>query len=270
MNDMNLDPIFHDNPVQLSDVTIVIPIRVESEERKNNLETILNVLNRDFSTSIIVREGDKKQKFYPPEGIDNLIYEFVYDEEDTFNRTRHRNQLLHQAKTPYVGVWDTDAIAIPEQVAEAVNCLRQNKAVMVFPYDGRFYMLNEVLSKLFRKYMDYNILASTTGLMRSMHGYNSLGGAFIVNKDEYLNAGGENENFCGWDAEDDERVKRMEVLGLAVFFAQGPMYHLWHPKLQTGRFANEEIERRNRKAFLKTCASDKDTLLKEISTWKQK
>lgn len=270
MNDNGYKTFSPGYQLQLQDVTFVIPVRIESEERKKNLETILKVLNRDFSTSIIVREGDKKQKFYPPDNIDNLTYEFIYDEEETFNRTYHRNQLLHKARTPYVGVWDTDAIAIPEQVAEAVNCLRLNKAVMAFPYDGRFYMLNELLSKLFRRYMDYNILTATAALMNPMHGFNSLGGAFIVNKEEYLNAGGENENFCGWDAEDDERVKRMEVLELPLYFAQGVMYHLWHPKGQSSRFANLEVEIRNRKTLLKTCASDRETLLKEISLWKKK
>ena len=48
------------------------------------------------------------------------------------------------------------------------------------------------------------------------HGPNSVGGAFLVNKNVYIKYGGENQHFYGWGPEDAERCKRMEILGLPI------------------------------------------------------
>ena len=87
-----------------------------------------------------------------------------------------------------------------------------------------------------------------------MYGYHSVGGAFIVNKEKYLNAGGENENFYGWGLEDCERVKRMEILNLQVHRSIGSLFHLWHPTGKNSWFAYPKIEIRSRNEFLKTCS----------------
>jgi predicted glycosyltransferase involved in capsule biosynthesis len=58
-----------------------------------------------------------------------------------------------------------------------------------------------------------------------MYGYCSKGGAFLADRNKYLEAGGENENFLGWGPEDFERVKRMEILHQTVHFAKGPLFH---------------------------------------------
>jgi predicted glycosyltransferase involved in capsule biosynthesis len=157
------------------------------------------------------------------------------------------------AQTPYAAVWDTDAIAPPKQVEEAVEYLRQSKTVMTYPYDGRFYAADKMTSNLFRQTLSYNTLITHIGTMGLMHGYHSPGGAFLVKIKEYLEAGGENENFYGWGQEDNERLKRLEFLGLPVVRANGPLFHLWHPRGQNSWFANREIEIQNRKEILKIC-----------------
>ena len=57
-----------------------------------------------------------------------------------------------------MATFDTDAIAPPEQIMEAANTLRRGEAVMSFPYDGRYYLCNVVLSKIFIKTHDIKIL----------------------------------------------------------------------------------------------------------------
>jgi predicted glycosyltransferase involved in capsule biosynthesis len=89
--------------------------------------------------------------------------------------------------------------------------------------------------------------------MKLMHGYHSVGGAFIVNKEKYIKAGGENENFYGWGPEDTERIKRMEIMNLPVCYSPGIMFHLWHPVGKNSWFANAELERKNRRELQKTC-----------------
>jgi len=179
-------------------------------------------------------------------------YHFVHDEDTIYHKTKYVNQLIRLAHTPYLAVWDTDAIGIPEQILTALETLRNNMAVMAYPFDGRFYSLDEVFTQLFYQTMRYDILLNHMPKLNLMHGFYSPGGAYLVNKEKYSLAGGENENFYGWGPEDAERIKRMEVLDLPVSYAKGPLFHLWHPS--KSYFAKKETEIQNRKEFLKTCA----------------
>jgi predicted glycosyltransferase involved in capsule biosynthesis len=237
----------------LSDVTFVIPIRIDSEERHSNLKALLKVLIREFNTHIIILEGDKDQLINIEQiGFD---YHFVYDDDPIFHRTKYINQLINISITPIVAVWDVDAIGIPLQILDAVERIRTENAVMAFPFDGRFYSVNPSMSHLFRQTLQYEVFTENIPQMHLMHGYYSVGGAYIIHKKKYLQAGGENENFYGWGPEDAERVRRMEIFGLPVYHSSGFLFHLWHSR--SCWFANKETEMQNRKEFVRICGNTK-------------
>lgn len=241
---------------ELTDVTFVIPIRIDSNERKKNLETLINILIRDYHTNIIIIEADNFQKVNIQN--DSVEYHFIFDNQAIFHRTKYLNQLLNLATTPIVAIWDADAIALPHLVLDAVNKIKLGEYVMSFPYDGRFYDMSPAVTQTFQKTLNYNLLEKNISMMHLMHGYYSVGGAFIVDKSRYIKIGGENENFLGWGPEDAERVKRIEINGLSIYRSVGPLFHLSHPRL--GWFANYSIECQNRKAFLDTCATTSDNI----------
>jgi predicted glycosyltransferase involved in capsule biosynthesis len=243
----------------LSDVTFVIPIRVDSEEREANLKALLTVLLQDFITNIIVLEADKVPNFHYEQ--ERIEYHFVNDIDPVFHRTKYINQLLKLATTPIVGIWDADAIGITNQIIDALEQIRQQKTIMAFPYDGRFYCADKVTSNLFRQTIHYKILTENVALMKLMHGYYAVGGAYMVNKEEYLKVGAENENFYGWGPEDAERVRRMEIFNLPVYYSKGLLFHLWHPIRENSWFASREIERKNRKELLKICKMNTNAIL---------
>jgi hypothetical protein len=88
----------------------------------------------------------------------------------------------------------------------------------------------------------------------------SVGGAFLVNKEKYLLAGGENENFYGWGPEDVERVKRMEILEYPIPRSKGSCYHLYHPRILETGVNKEELLTHNQKMLLNTCNKTKEEL----------
>lgn len=247
-----------DEPIcttDLSDVTFLVPLRIDSPERKENINALIKYTFQKFKTKLIVLEADSIRKFYPEYQNKSLHYKYIIDNNEVFHRTKWINQLISMAKTTYVAIWDSDAISPSQQILNAVKSLRSGLCVMAFPYDGRFYSCDKMSSDLFKKYTDIEILTKHLNVMRLMHGYHSVGGAFIVDKVNYLKAGGENENIYGWGPEDTERVKRMEVLGLPVSFSPGVLFHLYHPKGKNSWFANPSIERMNRLELLKTCST---------------
>jgi predicted glycosyltransferase involved in capsule biosynthesis len=164
--------------------------------------------------------------------------------------------MILMSTTPYVAIWDADAITSPSQIIDSVIDLRRKKAIISFPFDGRFYSCDKFYSEVFKKYNEIDLLFKNIPMMQLMHGFHSVGGALIVDKKEYLSVGAENQKMYGWGLEDAERIKRLETLSSPISFSKGPLFHLWHPRSLNSRFANSEIETQNRLEFLKTCSKN--------------
>lgn len=164
------------------------------------------------------------------------------------------NQLLKDAIYPVVGIWDADVLLSEQQVLAAIECINKG-AIMCFPYDGNFCLLGELASKAVRS--DTEILQQYQN--QPFTRQPSVGGAFLVNKEKYLAAGGENECFYGWGYEDTERVKRMEILDFPIARAKNPIFHLHH-----SGFAMDENQaaniRYNLRVFLYICSKNKPEL----------
>lgn len=237
----------------LLDFSFVIPVRIESEYRKQNFKILINYLTINFNTNIIVLEADHKPILSNISNNKRIKYYFVQDENAVFYRTKYINKLIDLAQTKYIGIWDTDAIVPTEQIQESVNILRNNQAVLVLPHDGRFYKTDIYTRHLLLKLLNNINLTTLDNSLELMYGYHSVGGAYLINKTDYVNAGGENEKIYGWGPEDAERVKRLEMLNLPVKRVSGAMYHLWHPIGINSRSASFEIGLKNHIEFIKTC-----------------
>ena len=89
----------------------------------------------------------------------------------------------------------------------------------------------------------------------------SCGGAFIVNREQYLSIGGENERFVGWGPEDAVRLHRCKILGLgALWLQEGALYHLYHPHTEPQDESTMERLTFMREEFVKECNMDSITL----------
>ena len=244
-------------------VTFVIPVRIDSSERRENLDVVLDQLRK--RSKIIVLEADNDSKYRVPGNCPNVTYRFVKDDNPIFYRTKYLNELLREANTSIVGIWDTDVIVPNDQIDCSIADIRNGKAVMSFPYDGRFNLCSMEESFVFR---DNRLVEFLRGKVYSNSIFHSVGGAFLVNKDYYLEAGGENDHFYGWGMEDLERVKRMEIVGLPVSRADGALYHLFHYRYENSRFYSSRLEEESREEFLKVCSMSKDQLKVYIQTWR--
>lgn len=250
----------------IADITFLVPVRIDSEERKLNLISVIKFLSINFSSNIHVLEADSVQRFDPVEIDADYSYHFISDNDEIYYKAHYVNILLNIAETKFAAVWDSDVIAYPEMVINGTWRLKKNESFLIMPYDGRVFSIDPLMSSVFRQRMGINILKENIALFQLAYGYHSTGGAYFIEREKYLAYGGENENFYGWGPEDMERVKRMEVLGLNVHYEKGGgLFHLWHPRRHNSRFANKETELRNRKEFLHTCKSDRESLMKYLA-----
>lgn len=256
--------------VNLKDTTIVIPIRIDSPERKRNLDAALKWLCEQTDASIWVLEADKVKQCDLKEGTDRVCYIFEKDTERIFYRTYYLNKLIKMVQTPIVGIWDADIIIPVEQMEKAVTTIRRGVAAIAYPFDGTFRLLGNEISDRFNEKPDISILFNEVKEYPPYTDRPSFGGAFFVNKAIYLQAGGENENFFGWGPEDMERVIRMEIVGYPPYRVTGSLFHLWHPISGSSGINNYTQQKKNKKELVKVSGMYKPELEAYISTWDHK
>lgn len=246
-------------------LTFVIPIRIDSDERMRNLRYVVDYLD-SLNCKIIVLEADSGQKIFEGDFESNhLEYHFVRDNNKCFHRTRYINQLLKMTGTKVVSVWDADIIVPKEQIVEAYLNIVENNCLMAYPYNGDFVFMNPSVTDRFleRNNCDYYSDTKFDYVEK-----NFCGGAFFVDRENYLRCGGENERFVGWGPEDVERLKRVSILGGNVKWTKsGRAYHLFHPRKRNSKFYNKTKKCNAEAELIRVCSMDKIELQKYVNSW---
>ena len=127
----------------LKDVTFIIPVRIESDDRLRNVITSLCYLNTVFDTNFIIHEHDKESIFFTSalpqieeycEGdIFNIHHSFIQTDEPLFHRQKVLNDMLMEVETSVVVNYDTDILLDKNSYKEAYKLIREG-ADLVYPY----------------------------------------------------------------------------------------------------------------------------------------
>jgi hypothetical protein len=211
--------------INLKEVTFIIPIKIDSEDRLNNYKMIINHLTTLFDTNIIVCESDKESHESVLSIHDDIEYMFVKSDSEFFHRTKLLNLMTKKAGTNIVCNYDTDVLFPEIQYILAVNKIKEG-CTLVFPYGGKFMDVPKRLFPLLRDNKFDEIYESDMDLAHP----SSLGGAFFFDKIKYSEAGLENENFMSWGFEDNERISRLRKLNHTVCRTGGLLFHLNHER----------------------------------------
>lgn len=226
----------------LNDFTFLIPVRIDSAIRIENILAIISYLRRKFTTHILVLEASS----YKSDILKRLLpkdveYYFVEDKDPVFYRTYYLNCMASKVKTPYLAIWDTDVIAPVEQMMAAADELRNGRADIAFPYDGSFLEVSEIIRALYIQSKRMSILTRHKEKMKDLYPSKDMkGGAIFVNVRKYIEAGMENERFYGWGPEDFERYDRWKGLSYVIFRSKGSLFHLTHPRDMNGRHNSKQ------------------------------
>lgn len=240
-------------------VTFVIPFRIDSSERQRNLDLLLEQLSKRKGTRIILLEADTGSIYKVKKNYPNVRYLFVKDNSSVFYRTKYVNELLRMAETPVVGIWDTDILVPHHQIDGAVADIYNGKAVMSIPGDGRIITYSVENSFLYRQGFLESFVSDGKGVMGSFT--NSMSGnVFIINKNVYTEIGGDNEHLYGEGMVDEERIKRLEILGMPVSWIPGVIFKLTHRHNTSIGFYSRRLEMDNIKEYLKVCSLTREAL----------
>lgn len=258
------------NLLDLKDVTFLIPIRLDSINRMENLLMAIDHLTSQFETNIHILEADGYnngllRKLLP----ETINHTFIEDYDPIFHRTHYINRMVKNCPSPFMAVWDSDVLSPPAQIIEAVDWLRRGEADFVRPYDNKFLDTSMIIRELYFRTRNILILQKHQGKMTPLYPPFPVGGGFFANLEKYKESGLENERFYGWGIEDGERVNRWNILGYNYKNTSGVMYHLSHPRGKNSQFhCPQQMDVKNAELY-RIISMSKKQLNDEISGWKR-
>lgn len=248
--------------VDLTDVTFTIPVSFDHNDRRQNLELSVCILQKHFNTNIIIGEQGGRKFEYMGKYCDYMNF----DRMQAFHRTKMLNDMAAKTLTPIVVNWDADVFISPVQIWDAVQRIR-NGADMVYPYDGRFARVpRHQWFKQLEKRLDVGIFGENEFRGMGKEDALSVGGAVFFKLASFHAGGGENETFISHAPEDTERFYRFVTLGFDVQRVPGPLYHMDHfigPN-SSGRHA---FRNRNIAEWEKVQSMTKDQLAAYVESW---
>lgn len=250
----------------LTDVTFMIPIRVDSLVRLENLILTTRFLSEHFNCHIIVLEADTCNNGIIRKMLGKRVeYYFVEDDDSVFYRTRYINSMTEKVKTPFLCIWDADVVVPVLQIAEAVEKMRTEGFEVALPYDGRALDTSVSIRNLFMQSRRIGVLQRQRNKMNPLHKNLTLrGGAVFVNTDAYKKAGMDNLSFYGWGSEDFDRYERWTILGYRIYIVTGVLFHLTHPRGENSTFSRKNQVVDSETALFKTRVSSRQELLERV------
>lgn len=256
------------NRANLKDCTFTIPVRVDTDERRENLHLVLDYLDHHFDTNIIIIEESGVAQLRHLG--DRFTFIHTPSDQEYFHRTRILNIAAHKATTKIIANYDTDVLIPPDQILGAVRKIRAGELHGCWPYGGMFINVNRELIPIIRSRMSIEFLGDDPREMDPMRAYMlnefSFGGAIFWDKHAFISGGMENETFKSWGYEDNERVTRFGKLGFKLGRVPGPLFHLDHPRGVNSSESNSWIAI-NAKEQAAVDSMDEETLRTYVRNW---
>ncbi len=240
--------------IELNDLTIVIPVKIESSDRYNNLKTVLGYINNHFKTNIkIIEETPNIPKIDFLDNFKNLSIDYkfcVVSNSTPYHRTKYLNEMIFSTETKIVSNYDCDVFFPVETYVNVVNKLLNNESDFIYPYTNGwgqkqlFYsnwynhpLKDKVYYPMFKFVQDFDISVFDNDVNVGTH-ISSYGHSVFAKTDSYKNAFGENENFISYGPEDQERAYRFKKLGYKVEWYDGFVYHIEHSRTSDSWLSN--------------------------------
>ncbi len=259
----------------LSNVTFIIPLRIDSDDRLRNIILTTSFLLNNFDCKVIIKESDEISKFelwaLPTiqkicKNLKNLSYVFEENNDDHFHRTRLLNEMVLMTETDIVVNYDSDIILPLNSYVQAKEMLDSKKYDVVYPYrfgekgerkvvlDTKIEdendldnFLNHSFIKVFVEEFNPKTFDDSYGYAQNVNGigWAEYGMVQFFNTQVYKDGYLENENFIAYAPEDVERHHRWNILGYKIGRIDNHVYHLEHKRTQNSWYNNPFMSKNN-------------------------
>lgn len=249
--------------IDLSDVTFMIPIQLESEDRIMNINIVSLYLKTHFDTNIIIAEQGYESLI--PNVLSKTLYNtYIHYKTQNFyfHKTKLINAMVKSAKTKFVAMHDSDVLCRPDQYELAVNMLRANSVDFIYPFDGHVINIPKADIPRVLDNLQYDFIKQKFTNTKAL----AHGGCVMYNRQKFIEAGMMNENFIAYGPEDGEQDYRLTKLGYRTTRTSVPLYHLEHTRTENSR-EEHKYARSNWAEISKVRSFSVKELRNYISTW---
>lgn len=220
------------------DITFLIPVRIESEDRYKNAYKSLEYLCHYAPHKIKIIE-DSVECVIPEilSKIDtnnaDIDYEFIQSSNELFHKTKLLNKMLRKSDSKVVVNYDIDILLHPLSYQFCYDLITKEEYDLIYPFAKGDYLLN-----VFSNYQDKfrfdlsKIKPEYCELKICQHGL-----CQFINRKQYLRYGGMNENFVSYGPEDWELGYRFSKFNLKINWINAFIIHLDHIRgINSGAF----------------------------------
>jgi predicted glycosyltransferase involved in capsule biosynthesis len=233
------------------DLSFIIPIRLESNDRlKNCITSVSYLLNKVPEAKIYIKEVDSESIFETNAlpiiksiaKIDNLNHIFQKSEPNSlFHRTRYINDLFMETTSKVVWHYDVDVLFPETTYFNAYDLIANRGLDFVYPYGCGVYQNAihysiEVFDNFIKSNYDLSLLKKSSFRLPATVGFSQ-----VFNRNSYIKFGMMNENFMSWGCEDCELYYRMMCLEYKVGRVWDDVYHLEHSRTFNSHYNNPKF-----------------------------
>lgn len=220
--------------VILPKLTIVIPNRNRLEPFSYSTEYLLKSLDnqtfKDFQTIVVDGGSDNfdKLKIYVC-GFPNTSI-IQHKIEGSWNKCILNNVGIQNSKTEYIMTTDADMLFGKEFIEKVCENLSENS----FIESRTTYIPTGTMWKIYKKEIDFLGVTGKYQKFGRTKKRATCGGCQVTSYKNWEKLKGYNESMVGWGSEDQELLKRAELLGLKVIWLGEKenciLFHQAHPK----------------------------------------
>ena len=248
----------------LKNATFIIPVKIDSQDRLDNITIVLNYLHKHLDTNIILYEHDDSPKLF--ELSQKLKVKYIFEpfkgsKYYDFHRTKFLNQMILLSETDVIVNYDADALIPATSCQESYKRIYRENHDFVYPFGygnwQREIKTGGPKSKILET-LDLDSLENSDYADNLMSEY---GHVVFAKRKSYIECFLENEKFRPDGPEDKERFFRFKKLERKISWVEDSyIYHLEHSRQLDKRPSNPHYGQ-NMELFVQLMQMDKEELL---------
>lgn len=255
----------------MKDLSFIIPIRVDTEDRIDNCLTVLRFLYTHFPESeVLLMEQDSQVRTQRiQEAFPTVRHDFLLN-PDRFSKSVAVNTGIALSTRSMICMCDTDILLHPEAIRRATQMIRGHIKRVVIPHNRMFLDMSgelkaEIVASLDLEKYGRVRRFSDAPIRDDLMLRENNGGIFVADKEVLILEGGLNKKMISYGWEDSEFSRRLDKLGYYTFML--PEFNLVHLDHRRGPDSQiNEMFNVNRKEFEKISAMSRRALRRYVET----
>lgn len=244
--------------------SIIISYRESSEERKFNLQTVLDYLSyiQDNKTEILIIEQDTESKIdWLPSIKGNEFIKHIFVENDgIFNKGWGYNIGAKAAVSDILIFHDSDLILRPQTYNLSISFLENYD--IVTPYKSIVYLDENSTRKIKDSKYSFNIANGFSPIITGV----ISGGIFMIKKSTYIGLKGFDEDCYGYGHEDDIFDEKARKMDLTIHTINDTSLHLFHKVAKNNNDLYYSFLAINKQLFSDYINFTKDDIINKINS----